>query len=85
MTLETSGLELTLSITLVLQANRLTKCASLTPWRHLWMAPTETTIFIVETRDFTKRKLYYSLKLKTEVTDSATASFTAFHCKGQKL
>ena len=37
--------------------------------------------FIVETRNFTKNKLYYSLKLKTKI-DSVTVFFTAIYCKG---
>ena len=45
--------------------------------------PTGTTIYIVKTWNFTKNKLYYSLKLKTKITDFVTVSFTAVHvhCK----
>ena len=37
--------------------------------------------FIVETGNFTKNKLYYSLKLETEITDSVIVFFTAFFVK----
>ena len=40
---------------------------------------------LVETWDFTKNKLYYSLKLKMEITGSVTVSFTTIYCNGLKL
>ena len=40
---------------------------------------------LVETWNFPKNKLYYSLKLKIEITGSATVSFTTIYCKGLKL
>ena len=36
--------------------------------------------FIEETGNFTKNKLYYSLKLKTEMADSVTFFFTPIYC-----
>ena len=38
--------------------------------------------FIVEPWNFTQNKLYYNLKLKTEITDYVTVSFAAIYFKG---
>ena len=39
----------------------------------------------VETWNFNKYKLYHGLKVKMEITDSFTVSFTTIYCKGLKL
>ena len=41
--------------------------------------------FIVESWNFTKNKLYYNLKLKTEIADSVTVFFIPIYCKELKL
>ena len=41
--------------------------------------------FIAESWNFTKNKLYYNLKLKTEIADSVTVFFIPIYCKDLKL